>query len=37
MIEELAAKVDIKGSCRKPTWQDQPVVLLAKLPVHTAT
>lgn len=37
VIAELALQVEIKGSCRKPTWRDQPVVLLAMLPVHTAT
>ncbi|CAN0159833.1 unnamed protein product [Ectocarpus sp. 12 AP-2014] len=37
VIAELSLQVEIKGSCRKPTWRDQPVVLLAMLPVHTAT
>lgn len=37
VIEELAMQVDIKGSCRKPTWRDQPVVLLAQLPIYTGT
>eukprot|EP00903_Cladosiphon_okamuranus_P008087 g7797.t1 len=37
VIAELALQVEIKGSCRKPTWRDQPVVLLAMLPGHTAT
>lgn len=37
VIAELALQVEIKGSCRKPTWRDQPVVLLAMLPVNTAT
>lgn len=37
VIAELSLKVEVKGSCRKPTWKDQPVVLLAMLPVHTAT
>ncbi|CAN0328967.1 unnamed protein product [Ectocarpus sp. 8 AP-2014] len=37
VIAELSLEVEIKGSCRKPTWRDQPVVLLAMLPVHTAT
>lgn len=37
VIAELALQVEIKGSCRKPTWRDQPVVLLAMLPVHTST
>lgn len=32
VIEELALQVDIQGSCRKPTWRDQPVVILAMLP-----
>ena len=37
VIAELALQVDIKGSCRKPTLDDQPVVILAKLPYYTAT
>eukprot|EP00752_Nemacystus_decipiens_P001874 g1805.t1 len=37
VIAELALQVEIKGSCRKPSWRDQPVVLLAMLPMHTAT
>lgn len=37
VIAELSLQVEVKGSCRKPTWRDQPVVLLAMLPVHTAT
>ncbi|CAM9396628.1 unnamed protein product [Choristocarpus tenellus] len=36
VIEELALKVEIKGGCRKPTWKDQPVVILAQLPVNLA-
>lgn len=36
IIAELALQVDIKGSCRKPSWDDQPVVILAMLPYHTA-
>lgn len=36
VIAELSLQVEIKGSCRKPTWRDQPVVLLAMLPVHSA-
>lgn len=37
VIEELAMKVEIKGSCHKPTWGDQPVVRLAKLPISVST
>lgn len=37
VIAELSLQVEIKGSCRKPTWRDQPVVLLAMFPVHAAT
>ncbi|CAM9499535.1 unnamed protein product [Discosporangium mesarthrocarpum] len=36
VIEELVLKVEIKGGCRKPTWEDQPVVILAKSPVTLA-
>lgn len=37
VIEELSLKVEIKGSCHKPTLQDQPAVILAKLPINIAT
>lgn len=37
VIEELALQVDIKGSCHKPTWEDQPVVILARLPLNFAS
>lgn len=37
VIEELALQVEIKGSCHKPTWEDQPVVILARLPIDIAT
>lgn len=37
VIAELALLVEVKGSCHKPTWRDQPVVLVAMLPVNTAT
>lgn len=36
VIEELALQVDIQGSCHKPTWRDQPVLILALLPWNFA-